>query len=265
MRRSVVAPAAIFIFAAVIGCKGKKHAGEVAPPEKIIKDEEIVGANKELKRPDFEEIMAPARCPEPETPDPRGGKFTIEEALSGLEGEGNPEAIIKTTLGTLICELFADKVSNTVANFVGLARGLREWWNPRICQWVKKPFYDGLIFHRVIPQFVIQGGCPLKNGTGSPGYRFADEFHPDLRHDRVGILSMANSGPNTNGSQFFILDRWGPEGPPTRLDGKHTVFGICTPPEVIFKIARVPQTGRPYNRPLEDVVIDKIVVKRKGK
>jgi len=214
----------------------------------------------------MEEIMTPPKCPQPDSPDPRGGKFTIEEALEGLEGEGNPEAIIKTTMGTLTCELFADKVPNTVANFVGLARGIREWWNPRTCSWVKKPFYDGLIFHRVIPQFMIQGGCPLKNGTGSPGYRFADEFHPDLKHDRVGILSMANSGPNTNGSQFFILDKWDEsKGPPSHLDGKHAVFGICTPPEVVFKIARVPQTGAPYNRPLEDVVIEKVVIKRKGK
>lgn len=257
-----------FVFAVLSRCKGKDKQQEVPniPEEKIIPKDKIVGYGKEPKGPDFEKIFAPPKCPKPTTPDPLGGRFTIEQALEGLPGKGNPIAIIKTTMGALRCELYADKVPNTVANFVGLARGIRPWWNPRTCQWVKKPFYDGLIFHRVIPQFMIQGGCPLKNGRGKPGYTFPDEFHPELKHDKVGILSMANAGPNTNGSQFFILDKWSDKtAPPRHLDGKHTVFGLCAPPEIIFKIARVPQTGRPYNRPLEDVVIKSVTITRKEK
>jgi peptidyl-prolyl cis-trans isomerase A (cyclophilin A) len=266
MKKIVIITAALFLASAVFGCKGKPKGEEEIPPDKIIKKDEIVTPEKEMKKPNFDEIMAPPKCAEPTSPDPRGGKFSVEEALEGLKGVGNPEAVIKTTMGTLTCELFADKVPSTVANFVGLARGIRDWWNPRTCQWVKKPFYDGLVFHRIIPQFMIQGGCPLKNGTGSPGYTFADEFSPDLKHDKPGILSMANSGPDTNGSQFFILDKWDDKvGPPDRLDNKHAVFGICTPPEVVFKIARVPQTGKPHNRPLEDVVIETISIMRKGK
>ncbi len=249
----------------VFSCKDKKEE-EMPPPEKIISSEEIVAPGKKAPKPNLEEIFAEPECPEPTSPDPLGGKFTLEEALEGLPGEGQPVATITTSMGKITCDLYADKAPNTVANFVGLARGLREWWNPRTCQWVKKPFYDGLLFHRVIPQYMIQGGCPLKNGSGSPGYRFKDEFSSDLKHDKVGILSMANAGPDTNGSQFFILDKWDEEeGPPAKLDGKHAVFGLCSAPDVVFKIARMPQTGKPYNRPLEDVVIEKITIKRKDK
>jgi peptidyl-prolyl cis-trans isomerase A (cyclophilin A) len=247
-------------------CKARKEGEEMPPPDKIIPKEQIVGPGKDAPKPNLDEIFADPECPEPSSPDPLGGTFTLEQALEGLKGEGWPEATITTSMGKITCELFSDKAPDTVANFVGLARGLRDWWNPRTCQWVKKPFYDGLLIHRIIPGYMIQGGCPLKNGSGNPGYRFKDEFSADLKHDQVGILSMANAGPDTNGSQFFILDKWDEEeGPPTKLDGKHTVFGICTPPDVVFRIARVPQTGKPYNRPLEDVVIEKITIKRKDK
>lgn len=266
MKNLLILFTAVCFFSAAAGCKGKKQVEEMPPPDKIVEKEEIVGSGKDSPKPNMEEIMASPKCPEPSGPDPRDGKFTLDEALEGLEGKGLPVATIITTMGKITCELFADRAPDTVANFVGLARGIREWWNPRTCQWVKKPYYGGLIIHRVIPEFMIQAGCPLKNGTGSPGYRFKDEFNNDLKHDKIGILSMANAGPNTNGSQFFILDKWDEElGPPARLDGKHTVFGICTPPEVIFKIARVPQTGKPHNRPLEDIVIESITIKRKGK
>jgi len=114
-------------------------------------------------------------------------------------------AVIATSRGRIKLELFDDKTPNTCANFVKLAR---------------EGFYNGLVFHRVIPDFMIQGGCPNGTGTGGPGYQFEDEFHPDLKHDNPGILSMANSGPDTNGSQFFIT-----HGPCDWLDGKHTVFG----------------------------------------
>ena len=125
-----------------------------------------------------------------------------------------------TSEGTFKIRLFDKEAPNTVGNFVGLAEGTKEWRDPATGERRKAPFYDGVTFHRVINGFMIQGGDRLGQGTGGPGYNFADEFHPKLRHDRAGILSMANAGPNTNGSQFFIthvVTNW--------LDGKHTVFG----------------------------------------
>ena len=113
-------------------------------------------------------------------------------------------AIFETSQGTIVGLLFEKEAPQTVANFIGLAEGTKEFKDPRTGQKVKRPFYDGLAFHRVIPQFMIQGGCPLGTGTGDPGYRFDDEFHSSLRHDKPGKLSMANAGPGTNGSQFFI-------------------------------------------------------------
>jgi len=130
-------------------------------------------------------------------------------------------AHFETTLGNFTVELFEDKTPKTVANFTGLAEGTIEWTHPKTREKHKKPYFDGIIFHRVIQGFMIQGGDPLGEGYGGPGYQFGDEFHPDLRHDRVGILSMANAGPNTNGSQFFVT-----LGPTPHLDRKHTVFGV---------------------------------------
>jgi peptidyl-prolyl cis-trans isomerase A (cyclophilin A) len=145
-----------------------------------------------------------------------------------------------------------------VANFVGLARGLRPWKDPRSGQWVKKPFYDGLIFHRVIPGFMIQGGDPLGMGTGNPGYRFEDEFVAELKFDKPGLLAMANAGPATNGSQFFIT-----EGTPQHLSGRHTIFGLCDPLSLVTKIAGVAKG--PRDKPVKDVVSKKVTVARKGK
>ena len=129
-------------------------------------------------------------------------------------------AHFETSLGNFKVELFEDRAPKTVANFAGLAEGSKEWTDPRTGEKQKKPYYDGIVFHRVIEGFVIQGGDPLGEGHGGPGYQFEDEFHPELRHDRAGILSMANAGPNTNGSQFFITHVATPW-----LDGKHSVFG----------------------------------------
>src|SRR5437762_10254931 len=124
-------------------------------------------------------------------------------------------ATLKTSMGDIVVHLFDDKAPKTVANFVDLATGKKEWTDPKTGQKVNRPFYNGLTFHRVIPGFMIQGGDPLGNGRGGPGYSFEDEFNPDLRHSKPGILSMANAGPNTNGSQFFITVR-----PVPQLDGK---------------------------------------------
>jgi peptidyl-prolyl cis-trans isomerase A (cyclophilin A) len=129
-------------------------------------------------------------------------------------------AKMETNRGTILLRLYYKRVPYTVANFVGLAEGNREWKDPKTGEKKKNNFYDGLKFHRVINDFMIQGGDPLGSGRGGPGFKFADEFNTDLKHDRPGILSMANSGPNTNGSQFFIT-----HVPTPWLDGKHSVFG----------------------------------------
>jgi peptidyl-prolyl cis-trans isomerase A (cyclophilin A) len=129
-------------------------------------------------------------------------------------------AIFETSLGNIVCKLHDKEAPKTVENFIGLAEGTKEFTNPMTGKKEKRNFYDGLIFHRVIPQFMIQGGCPRGDGRGGPGYSFQDEFHPSLRHSKPGKLSMANSGPNTNGSQFFIT-----VAPTPHLDNRHTIFG----------------------------------------
>jgi len=169
-----------------------------------------------------------------------------------VPGEGDLYARLNTTLGPVVIRLEEKKVPNTVKNFVGLATGNLEWTDPRTNQPVKRPFYDGLIFHRVIPGFMIQGGCPIGRGTGGPGYKFADEFDPSLRHDRAGVLSMANAGPGTNGSQFFIT-----EGPTPHLDRKHSVFGfVVAGLPVVNKIANAPRG--PGDRPTQDIKIERV-------
>lgn len=181
---------------------------------------------------------------------------TTQQILESIPGDGTLHARLETTLGTFVVRLFEDKVPNTVANFVGLATGAKEWKDPRTGQPGSGPYYDGTIFHRVIPRFMIQGGDPTGTGTGGPGYRFADEFHPELRHNRPGLLSMANAGPNTNGSQFFIT-----EVPTPHLDNRHSIFGEVI--EGIELIATV--TGQPRNqrdRPFEDIVLQKVSIYR---
>jgi peptidyl-prolyl cis-trans isomerase A (cyclophilin A) len=166
-------------------------------------------------------------------------------------------AHFETSLGNFTAELFDTKTPKTVANFAGLADGSRDWIHPKTREKkMKTPYYDGIIFHRVIGGFVIQGGDPLGQGHGGPGYQFEDEFHPDLRHDRVGILSMANAGPNTNGSQFFIT-----LGPTPHLDRRHSVFGVVTSGlDVVEAIGRV-QTDR-QDRPVTPVVMKKVTIER---
>ncbi len=171
-----------------------------------------------------------------------------------------PVAILHTTAGDMKCELFPDKAPKTVANFVGLATGTKEWTDPATGQTVRnKPLYDGVIFHRVIPGFMIQGGDPLGEGTGGPGYKFDDELLPNLLFDRPGRLAMANSGPNTNGSQFFITEQEQPGLNPCFDEGGcqrgmrrvpkgtgYTIFGQCdkNTVELVKKIAQGPCGGR---------------------
>ena len=162
-------------------------------------------------------------------------------------GAAQVTATIETTDGNLTCTLYRDQAPLTVANFIGLAEGTKPWKNPKTGAMMHTPLYDGTICHRVIPNFMIQCGDPAGNGSGDPGYKFKDEFVSGLTFDRPGRLAMANSGPNTNGSQFFIT-----EVPTPHLNGKHTIFGQCEDIDVIKRIARLaadPRTDRPYSPP----------------
>lgn len=165
-------------------------------------------------------------------------------------------ATFETSMGNIKVELFEKDAPKTVANFVGLTEGTKEWKDPKTGKMVKKPLYDGTIFHRVIPEFMIQGGDPMGNGTGGPGFNFEDEFSMKLSHDQPGRLSMANRGPNTNGSQFFIT-----EIPTPWLDGKHTIFGqVIEGQDLVKKIARVKQNR--MNKPSENVVLKRVIIER---
>ena len=165
-------------------------------------------------------------------------------------------ATLTTTQGTVTVRLFPDQAPKTVRNFVELAEGGREWTNPRTGVKSKEKLYDGTIFHRVIAAFMVQGGDPLGTGTGGPGYKFADEIHPDLRFDKPYLLAMANAGPGTNGSQFFITTV-----PTPWLTGKHTIFGeVISGADVVENISRV-QTV-PGDRPVTDVVLQSVIIQR---
>jgi len=178
-------------------------------------------------------------------------KADLATYTADLAGDGPLTATIATSKGTFHCELAPDKAPITVANFVGLARGLHPWLDPKTGEPVKRPFYDGLTFHRVIPEFMIQGGDPLGTGTGGPGYQFGDELV--LQHDKPGALSMANAGKGTNGSQFFIT-----EVPTPQLDKKHTVFGYCKEVDLVKQIARV--TTGAKDKPVEPVTITSVTI-----
>ncbi len=173
------------------------------------------------------------------------------------------KALIETTAGNLSCVLYEKEAPKTVANFIGLAEGSKEWAHP-VTRAKKKgvPLYNGTIFHRLIPTFMIQGGDPKGDGTGDPGYSFEDEFVPTLRFDRPGRLAMANSGPNTNGSQFFITET---AERSKHLSGRHTIFGQCDAASVLLvrKIARMPRDPN-TDRPFRPVKINKITIVRPG-
>lgn len=207
--------------------------------------------------PTVRKIEAKPTAEVPVSPDdPVKGKFTLADAQKGLPGKGNLMAEIKTDKGVLQCELYSDKAPITVANFVGLARGLRPWKNPE-GKWVKTHAYDGTTFHRVVKGFMIQGGDPKGTGAGEPGFVIPDEVWEDAHHDQRGLICMANRGPNTNGMQFFVMD-----GVAAHLDGGYTIFGKCGPEEVVDALASVPTRGE---RSVTPTKIEKVTIKRAPK
>jgi len=171
-----------------------------------------------------------------------------------------PTALIDTTMGRLVCQLYDKQTPVTVANFIGLAEGTKDWTDPKTLKKVHgEPLYSGTTFHRVIPNFMIQGGDKLGDGRGDHGYYIQDEFDPSLTFDGPGRLAMANSGPNTNGSQFFIT-----EAPVEQLNNKHTIFGQCDAHSILLvgSIARVERGAD--DKPITPVVINKITIVREG-
>jgi peptidyl-prolyl cis-trans isomerase A (cyclophilin A) len=218
--------------------------------------EKATAEKAQLRQPQFGKVQAkPVAEVQPTPGDPVQGKFSMDDALKGLPGKGTKLfADVATSDGKLECELWPDKAPITVANFVGLARGIRPW--KKGDKWVKQPLYDGTVIHRVVKGFMVQGGDPDGNGSGGPGYVIPDEIWEDAHHDQRGLLCMANRGPNTNGSQFFIMD-----GAAPHLDGGYTIFGKCTPDDVVQKLASTQTMG---DRAVDPPKISKVVVRRGG-
>jgi peptidyl-prolyl cis-trans isomerase A (cyclophilin A) len=186
------------------------------------------------------------------TPSKENGQF-----MADIQAGKDLYATFDTSLGVINVKLFSEDAPKTVENFVSLADGSKAWTDPKTHKQVQKPLYDGTIFHRVIPNFMIQGGDPLGTGTGDPGYKFEDEFQSGRTFDKAGYLAMANSGPNTNGCQFFIT-----VAPTTWLDNHHTIFGeVVKGMDVVNKIVATP-TG-PGDRPITPVVIKKVTISEK--
>ncbi len=180
----------------------------------------------------------------------------VKEVVVTEKGVKEMYAMMETSLGMIKIKLYHKRAPKTVANFTGLAEGTKEYIDPKTGDKTKGKFYDGIIFHRVIPDFMIQGGDPLGKGTGGPGYQFEDEFHKELKHSKAGILSMANSGPNTNGSQFFITD-----APTPHLDNRHSVFGeVVEGMDVVNKIAQAKKDS--MDKPKEEIMIKHLTIER---
>jgi peptidyl-prolyl cis-trans isomerase A (cyclophilin A) len=235
---------------ALTACTKEKEATPAKPPEaSAAKPSEPPAA----KPPEAAAAKPPEATP-PATPPPAEAQTGWQKAA--MEGK-DLYATLETSEGTIVVKLFSKDAPKTVANFVGLASGEKEWKDPTTLQMTKKPLYDGTIFHRVIPNFMIQGGDPLGQGIGGPGYSFEDEFQSDRTFSKPGILAMANRGPNTNGSQFFITvaaTEW--------LNKRHTIFGeVVKGYEMVDKISKVPTAGA--NKPMTPVVIKKVTISDK--
>jgi peptidyl-prolyl cis-trans isomerase A (cyclophilin A) len=212
----------------------------------------------------FLALASPALAQTPTSPPPLPPELpdapsTTSNAHAPVVPTG-PTVLFDTTMGRLTCKFYDKQAPIAVANFIGLAEGTKDWTDPLTLKKIHgKRFYDGTIFHRVIPGFMIQGGDPLGTGLGDPGYMFDDEFDPALTFDQPGRLAMANSGPATNGSQFFITEDLVPQ-----LNGKHTIFGQCDDRSVqlVAAIARVPRNSQ--DKPVTPVVINRVTIVREG-
>lgn len=237
------------VIAGLIGC------GSTQP---VTQEEEPVVVNDQV---DEQEVEEEVDFPNPPVAE---GAFRAKIPPSSVDvqrfttdlGEGTLRAKLTTSKGEITCELFEETAPVTVANFVGLARGLKAWTMPESGEaMLETPLYNGVLCHRVIPNFMIQCGDPLGVGTGGPGYTISDEFDTGMKHDKPGVMSMAHAGPGTGGSQFFITDAAAPH-----LDGGYSIFGQCENVDVVKSIANV-ERG-PRDKPLEDVVIQEVTIYR---
>lgn len=233
-----------------LGCKDAELEAEKSRLSQRVED--LERANDRLEK---DKAALEANVKRLQEAEDTAKKQAALEKLGLTEGK-KLHATLQTSEGAIRCVLRPEQAPETVANFVQLARGEKAWTDPKTGEKTTRPLYDGTIFHRVIPDFMIQGGDPLGNGTGGPGYEFADEVGDFTVFDKPGLLAMANAGPDTNGSQFFIT-----EGTPSHLNGKHTIFGDCENLDVVAKIARV-ATGR-NDKPSTDVVIRTIEIAAK--
>jgi peptidyl-prolyl cis-trans isomerase A (cyclophilin A) len=236
----------MFLMMMAMGCK---DAAMQAENEKL--QQRVADLERTRDRLERDNAALKAQVSRTESASKQADAAGAMEKLGLKEGQ-KLTATFETSMGDIHCTLRPETAPETVANFVGLAKGEKEWTDPETNAPTTRPLYDGTIFHRVIPEFMIQGGDPLGNGRGGPGYKFADEVGSFSVFDKPGLLAMANSGPNTNGSQFFIT-----ESLPTYLNGKHTIFGECDDQDVVKKIARVKTT---HDKPDEDVVLKHVVI-----
>ena len=257
---SLVSLLTVGAIALTAGCKGSPPELE-PPPTKDPESTSPTGATARTATL----TLTPTPTPTP-TPggggqkgsDPLTGSFSLADATKDLPGKGSIVAKIDTSKGVLQCKLFDDRAPVTVANFIGLATGKRSWKDPSSGLWVNRPAYDGTGFHRIIKGFMIQGGDAKGNGSGEPGYVIKDELWEGAKHDRAGLLCMANRGPNTNGAQFFITD-----AAAAHLDTSYTIFGECAPVEVVHEIANIP-TGM-QDKPQTPVTIKSVTISRDQK
>ena len=238
------------LFSLLTGCQDTSPQPEVA-----IQEQKIQSLKEENKRLDSEATALHVRNKKLQR---ENRTLRIQNAMWGSEimNVSSLHAEIQTSIGEIRCELYHKFAPLTVSNFVGFAEGALPWNNPKTKEETMEPLYNGTIFHRVIPNFMIQGGDPKGNGTGGPGFHFEDEITAAVKFDLPGRLAMANSGPNTNGSQFFITTSPRPE-----LNGKHTIFGSCLPLDVVNKIAKLPTNDN--DRPKSPPTINRIVIERK--
>jgi peptidyl-prolyl cis-trans isomerase A (cyclophilin A) len=246
------ARAIVLLFA--LGCDDAKKPEDAKPVEKAEPEKEAKKEEPTKEAPEGPTVISTGK-------DPIEGDFTLEQAFEGDaaladEANGKLTATLTTTKGEFECELFEEQSPITVANFVGLARGTRPWRDEKAGGWIKRPYYDGVIFHRVEKDFMAQTGDHTGAGNGGPGYNLAkDEL--GLKHKWAGTLSMANLGPGTANSQFFVTVK-----PTPHLDGKHAVFGKCDP-AVAKEISEVKVDPRRNNRPYEPIKLERVVIARK--